>query len=100
MYTNRTINDWLCRVDMERREIFVDTLYDIISSSEEAGEFKTGRFARSKALISAAAAVDPEVRRVIFDTLAALMQAAGREIHNTVSSIIRRERDGSEENRE
>lgn len=75
---DRTIKDWVAHTSAEKRKIFVDALYDVISATNArtVKDLTSDWRRNASVLLRALKNVDEETRQVIFDMLGALLSTA------------------------
>ena len=85
-YTNRTLNAWLNELDIDTRKTFVDALYSILEHTDAVTFYDlTTNWRRSlKTIYEAVRDTDPSVRRVISQTIGALIRASAEEMKDLV----------------
>ena len=75
-YMHRTLNQWLSAMSDEKRSMFVDTLFQILGASEAStvSEFSEDWRKRSIAMLGAFKNIDPETRKMVRQTINALVK--------------------------
>ncbi len=73
-YTDRSLTDWLSSISDDKRELFVDMLFGILSAGGAStfAQLREGWQKNIPAMLSAVRDADPEMRRFELQTLAAL----------------------------
>ncbi len=89
-YTNRTLNAWLNNLDIETRKTFVDALYTILEHTDAFTFYDLAENWRRnlKAIYEAVRATDPSVRRVISQTIGALIRASADGMKDLVHEQV------------
>ena len=89
-YTNRTLNAWLNELDIDTRKTFVDALYSILEHTDAVTFYDlTTNWRRSlKTIYEAVRDTDPSVRRVISQTIGALIRASAEEMKDLVHEQV------------
>ena len=82
IYTNKTINQWLMSATIEERELFIDTLYEVISSTnaqtlEQLGDniIKDG-----KKNLTAINGVDDKTKKFVIQTMKELVSLSFKNL--------------------
>ena len=82
IYTNKTINQWLMSATIEERELFIDTLYEVISSTnaqtlEQLGDniIKDG-----KKILTAINGVDDKTKKFVIQTMKELVSLSFKNL--------------------
>ena len=70
-YTNTTINQWLQSATPKERELFIDTLYNVINKTniKTVNQFGDNIIQDSKTMINALNDVDDQTKKFVFQTL-------------------------------
>jgi len=70
-YTNTTINQWLQSATPDERELFIDTLYNVINKTHitRVDQFGDNIIQDSKTMINALNNVDDQTKKFVFQTL-------------------------------
>jgi hypothetical protein len=81
-FINRTLKEWIGGLDRERREQFIETLYNILSSTEAKSfpELGAGWLKNTLLMLQSLTSLDESTRQLMADTLAALFRAAKNNI--------------------
>ena len=79
-YMNTTINNWLETIDDNTRQLFFDTLYAIIISTDarSIADLKQNLRKNASAILNATTAIDSETKAVVRKTVALFIKEAGR----------------------
>jgi hypothetical protein len=85
LYMNGTLNQWVNSFDDEKRELFVNTLFQIIQATNATTFYDlTGDWQkRAYAVLSAMKEIDDETRRFMFQTIRSLFVLAVKSIGET-----------------
>jgi len=85
LYMNKTLNQWVNSLDEQKRELFVNTLYQIIQATDAASFYDlTGDWQkRAVAVLGAMKEIDDETRRFMFQTIRLLFVLAVKNIRET-----------------
>ena len=94
LLTEKTIKEWLENVEPERREIFIDTLYDILAATkaEKVTDLGENWIKTASTLLKRYKGIDPESKAVISQTLEALRVSARNQIFETFSFPKKKEK--------
>lgn len=89
-YTNRTLNAWLSELDIDTRKTFVDSLYAILRHTDAVTLYDLASNWRRnlKTIYEAVRDTDPSVRRVISQTIGALIRASAEEMKDLVHDQV------------
>lgn len=81
-YTNATINQWLMSVTPAERERFIDTLYNVIktTNAKTVNELGDNLMQDGKAMITALNDVDDETKKFVFQTIKELASLSFRNL--------------------
>lgn len=92
--TEKTIKEWLENVDPERREIFIDTLYDILiaTNAKRVGDLGTNWIRTASTLLKKYKGIDEESKKLISQTLEALRKSARNQILESFSQNKKKEK--------
>ncbi|MEG1806493.1 MAG: Mbeg1-like protein, partial [Clostridia bacterium] len=76
--THKVTNDWLVKVDSAERQRFIDTLYDIIKSSNATtlAEFQSNWRQSAMSILKYSKGLDKETVKFIFQTMGQLVSSA------------------------
>jgi len=79
-YINKTLREWINSLDNERREQFIEALYEIISAAEVKSitDLEKSWFTSVGKVLKSLRAADESKRKLIRQTLKELFQAAGK----------------------
>lgn len=77
-YVNATLKNWLSSVSIEKRMIFVDTLYTVLSATNATTleGLTAGWWKHAYAMLMKAKNIDSQTRKIIIDVLIELVKAA------------------------
>lgn len=77
-FIDKTLKRWVAEVDTEKRKLFIDTLYDIVSStdSKTVREFSASWGRNAVSLARAYRNLDEDTRKTLREVLAALIKVA------------------------
>lgn len=77
-FFDRTMKEWLLRMDSVQRETFIDTLFSVLGAAGVStfSELKDDLLKNSGAIVKAAMRVDPKTRKVILEILSQLVNSA------------------------
>ncbi len=77
-FIDKSIKDWLEQTDVEKREQFIDIIFEIINSAnkESFGELKAGWFTSATTMVKTYSHVDEESKKMITQILTALARIA------------------------
>lgn len=77
-FIDKSIKAWLEQIDMDKREQVIDIIFQVINSTnaETLSDLKTHWFANAKILINSYKLIDPESKKMILETLSALLKIA------------------------
>ncbi len=92
--TEKTIKEWLENVEPERREIFIDTLYDILiaTNAKRVGDLGTNWIRTASTLLKKYKGIDEESKKLISQTLEALRKSARNQILESFSQNKKKEK--------
>ncbi|MBR3839913.1 MAG: DUF2974 domain-containing protein [Erysipelotrichales bacterium] len=81
---SQTVSNWLNEIDDERREKFVDTVYDVITKTgmSKLSDFNNVSLKQMNAFVKGITELDNESRNMIFEILKALTSEYGRVVKN------------------
>lgn len=70
-FIDKTITDWLKAVEPKQRELFIDTLFEILNATEAKTltEISNNKLASAKAIIKTYQNIDPEIKEMMLRTL-------------------------------
>jgi hypothetical protein len=79
---NGTLNQWINSFDDQKRELFVNTLFQIIQATNAKTFYDlTGDWPqKAVAVLGAIRGIDDETRKFVFQTIRALFALAGKNI--------------------
>jgi hypothetical protein len=82
-FVDRTLKEWIGGLDRERREQFIETLYNILKSTEVKSfpELGAGWLKNSLVMLQSLTSLDESARQLMTETLAALFKAAKNNIN-------------------
>lgn len=89
VFWDRTIKDWLRRLEPEQREKFVDAIFAILGSTN-ANSFKDLRhdvLKNSGIILKSVAHLDPETRKLVLETMSLLLQSAQDQIPDFLPKV-------------
>ena len=77
-FIDKSIKAWLEQIDIDKREQVIDIIFQVINSTnaETLSDLKTHWFANAKILINSYKLIDPESKKMILETLSALIKIA------------------------
>ncbi|NLK45378.1 MAG: DUF2974 domain-containing protein [Treponema sp.] len=77
-FIDLTIKDWLEKVNKNQREIFIDTLFDVLSATEAKtiSDLSENWLKKSSAIIKALTRIDPETRNSVLKIFKMLLMSA------------------------
>ncbi len=77
-FIDSTLNDWLEQLDNSQREIFVDTLFEVLYATEarSISDLSDNWLKKSSAVIKALARIDPETRNAVLKIFKLLLSSA------------------------
>ena len=92
--TEKTIKEWLENVEPERREIFIDTLYDILvaTNAKRVGDLGTNWIRTASTLLKKYKGIDEESKKLINQTLEALRKSARNQILESFSQSKKKDK--------
>ena len=95
-YTNQTLNTWLMQLDIETRKEFIDHLYDIFKSTnvETIPELLALGTDGVKILFRSIRESDPEVKKMMLQTIKELVRISFSEMKELISKRITEKRNG------
>ncbi|MCD1654996.1 DUF2974 domain-containing protein [Treponema zuelzerae] len=81
-FIDRTIRDWLAAVDPEKRELFIDSLWEIVTvtKAHTLRDFASDWLKHTRTMIRTFKNVDPETRSMLVDTAGLLFKTATRNL--------------------
>ena len=81
-YLNRTLSEWLCGLDNEQREQFVDALYSVISATDLTSfiELRDNWQTELATLVENMKTMDDATRHILHETLRSLMHMAVKNL--------------------
>ena len=79
---DKTLKRWVAEVDPEKRKLFIDTLYDLIGSTDAktVREFSASWGKNALTLARALKNLDEDTRRTLREVIAALIRIAGESL--------------------
>ena len=82
LYMNETLNQWINSLDDQKRELFVDTLYNVIKATNAATFYDLTEDwqKRAYAVLGAMKEIDDETRRFLIQTIRSLFILAVKNI--------------------
>jgi hypothetical protein len=85
MYMNRTLNQWVNSYDDQKRELFINTLFQIIEATNATSFYDlTGDWPkRAVAVLGAIRGIDDETRRFVLKVIKALFVLAVKNIRDS-----------------
>ncbi|MDR3020424.1 MAG: DUF2974 domain-containing protein [Treponema sp.] len=89
-FVDKTLKEWLAGLSNEQREKFIDTMFDILNSSDAKSlyEFEASWLASMGKIIKAIGHIDDPTRKLIRKTFRDLLRSAGRNI----DTLLKQER--------
>lgn len=89
-YTNRTLNNWLNHVDKNTRQVFIDTLYSIISNTKAAtfSDLLAAWQENIKLVYDGIKTTDSQVRKLIIKTIGVLIKVSTSEMKDLLLNTI------------
>lgn len=74
-FIDRTISDWLRKVEPEQREIFIDTFFEILNATQAKtlSEISSNKIANAKTMIKTYQNISTETKEIMLKTLGALV---------------------------
>ena len=93
---DQTLDRWLRSCTPEQRELFIDTVYELISSSDATSwqEFQDGLIGNVAGVLRDGRKLDPETKDVIYATVKNLGSVASAALRERVGEIAARMRSG------
>jgi hypothetical protein len=90
IYMNKTLNQWVNLFDDQKRELFVNTLFQILQATEATTFYDlTGDWQkRAVAVLGAMRGIDDETRRFLFQTIRSLFILAMKNIREIGSENL------------
>jgi hypothetical protein len=87
---NKTLNQWVNLFDDQKRELFVNTLFQILQATEATTFYDlTGDWQkRAVAVLGAMRGIDDETRRFLFQTIRSLFILAMKNIREIGSENL------------
>lgn len=91
---DKTITDWLCTLDDEKRRIFINTLYGFVKQTKAETVMQLNAEKRKNAviLLRAAKEIDAETRRFVLHAFGSLLALAPKEYKKSIK-IFRKSKD-------
>ncbi|MCL2196085.1 MAG: DUF2974 domain-containing protein [Treponema sp.] len=85
-FINKTLRGWLENMDNEKRERFIEALYDIISLAnvKSTAELETSWLSITGRVLKSLGSIEESKRKVIRETIGELFNSAGRNIDTLV----------------
>lgn len=82
-YFNKNINQWVCSVSDEKRDLFITTLYSVIKASGAVtfNDLSEDRQKRATAVLGAVKGIDAETRRFVLGTIKSLAVLSVKNLH-------------------
>lgn len=82
VFVDQTLKDWVHNIDVEQREKFIDSLYEIISATEvnDLSELSHNWLKHAKALALTLLNTDEDTRKQVQETLSVLFKVAGKNL--------------------
>lgn len=76
-FIDKTITEWLRKVEPKQREVFIDTFFEILNATQAKtlSEISSNKIASAKTMIKTYQNVDQETKEVINKTLRVLLEA-------------------------
>ncbi|MDR0877802.1 MAG: DUF2974 domain-containing protein [Treponema sp.] len=86
-FIDRTLKEWLSKVDVENRQRFIDTLYNILASTKARSipELAESRFKTAGTILQTYKDIDDPTRKMISNTLSLLLDSARNNINTFLS---------------
>ncbi len=91
-FIDRTIRDWLRKLDIDKREIFFGAFYEVVSATGASTihELTADWLKSAKAIAKGLVKLESSDRTVLLDGLGILAHAAGKEIGHSLNRKTRR----------
>ena len=88
-FFNSTVNTWINGLDIEKRKLFIDTVFDIIASTNARTntELEKNIPENSIRIISAVRKLDPDVREAVRSTIFELFNVINRKLPEFLSEL-------------
>ena len=88
-FFNSTVNTWISGLDIEKRKLFIDTVFDIIASTNARTntELEKNIPENSIRIISAVRKLDPDVREAVRSTIFELFNVINRKLPEFLSEL-------------
>lgn len=89
-YTNKTINEWLNTATKEERELFIDTLYQVIKASDAKTiyDFKKDIIQEGKNILAAINDVDDKTKKFVMQTIKELVTLSLKNLVPTIPKKV------------
>lgn len=80
LFIDKTVKEWIGKMDASQRELFCDALFNIIGASgaKNLTELTTGRLKAARAMIKTFSNIDEPTKKILHETLALLFQIAAK----------------------
>lgn len=81
-FLDSTINDWLEKLDNKQREMFIDTLFEVLYATEAKtiSDLSDNWLKKSSSVIKALARIEPETRNAVLKIFKMLLSSAKQNI--------------------
>ena len=88
-FFNSTVNTWINGLDIEKRKLFIDTVFDIIASTNARTntELEKNIPENSIRIISAVRKLDPDIREAVRSTIFELFNVINRKLPEFLSEL-------------
>ena len=82
-FLDRTLKDWILRLDADEREFFVNTLFEILSATnaKTLPEMTEGWLKKAGAVINAYKQIDKSTKHLLHQTMSALVRAGRNNLY-------------------
>jgi hypothetical protein len=92
LFIDKTLKNWLKQTDKDKREIFIEALFDVIESAEanNISEITENLLKSSTKMIHHFHNLDSETKDMIFDTIKIIIKSAKDTVQSSVQEKIKK----------
>ena len=85
-FIDKTITNWLREVEPEQREVFIDTLFEILNATDvkTISEISSNKFSNAKTMVKAYQNLDEESKKIMIKTLGVFFAAGKSNIFPSI----------------
>lgn len=91
IFIDKTVKNWLHQMDDKKREMFVDTLFGVLESSDSLtlSDLSKNWTKKTASIIKYLSKIDPETRNAVLQTIKLLFDSAKDNIPNVMNLFIK-----------